>query len=237
MGRDYENYEGDRNDRRNNVYEGFERRRRQHRGGPPWAQWGDWEQGRGRRGGPGGPPPWVAELLGFGQADRGRGPRARRGDVRSAILDVLRTAEESPNGYQVIQAITARSGGAWKPSPGSVYPTIQQLEDEGLVESDDAHGRRALRLTDAGVTYCDENAVELESVWLPFERERSNPWTGADSDSHADVRAEIPQVLSAIWQIATTGSPAQRDAAVEILTDARRRLYGVLADGPEKNTD
>lgn len=218
-----------------NVYRGFEKRRRQHRGGPPWAMWGEWDAGGHRRGGgPGGPPPWVAELLGFERPGRGRGKR-RRGDVRTAILDVIRTAEEPPNGYQVIQAITERSDGAWKPSPGSVYPTIQQLEDEDLVATDETSGRRAHRLTQAGRDWCEDHAEELAAVWAPFEREHTNPWTG--EQQHADIKAEIPQVLSAIWQIASAGSETQRSAAVDVLVDARRRLYGILADGPEQDPE
>lgn len=240
MGRDdkrgggrYDRYDREEND---NVYDGFQRRRRQHRGGPPWGPWGEWDQsGHRRGGGPGGPPPWVAELLGFGRPERGRGPRARRGDVRPAILDVIRAAEDSPNGYQVIQAITDRTEGAWKPSPGSVYPTIQQLEDEGLVDTDEERGRRALRLTEAGEAYCEDNAEELAAVWAPFQREQDNPWTGEEKT--ADIKAELPQVMSAIWQIATTGSDRQRAAAVEVMVEARRRLYGILADGPEQSTE
>lgn len=218
-----------------NVDDSFERRRRQHRGGPPWAMWGDWDPGHRRGGGPGGPPPWVAELLGFGRPSKARGSKRRRGDVRMAILDVLRESEESPNGYQVIQAITERSGGAWKPSPGSVYPTIQQLEDEGLVETDEERGRRSHRLTQAGRDYCEDRADEFASVWAPFEVERTNPWTG--EERHADIKAEIPQVLSAIWQIASAGSETQRAAAVDVLVDARRRLYGILADGPDQDSE
>jgi DNA-binding PadR family transcriptional regulator len=200
----------------------------QHRPGP-WGAAGAWEGHHHRRGGgPGGPPPWLAGLLGMGRSEGG--PRVRRGDVRSAILDVLRTAgerEESPNGYQVIQQITERSGGAWRPSPGSVYPTIQQLEDEGLVETDEARGRRALRLTDAGASYCAEHADDLAAVWRPFERAEAD-WPG----EHADIKAEIPQVMSAVWQIVTSGDDAQRRAAVQVLVEARRKLYGILADGP-----
>ena len=121
----------------------------------------DWPQDdrngprHGRR--PGGPPPWLGDILGFVGATQApapqRGPKVRRGDVRTAIIDVLhraRTAEEPINGYQVIQEISELSNGEWRPSPGSVYPTIQQLQDEGLVESDDERGRRTIRLTDAG---------------------------------------------------------------------------------------
>ena len=203
--------------------------RRQHRPGGPWA-WATEGGGHGRPGPMGGPPPWLAGLFGMGRPESGRGPRVRRGDVRAAILDVLRAAagrEESVNGYQVIQQITDKSGGAWRPSPGSVYPTISQLEDEGLVESDDERGRRSLRLTEAGATYCEENSAELEGVWAPFQEGASDA-----RPAHADFKAEIGQVMSAVWQIITTGSESQKDAAVEVLVDARRRLYGILADGP-----
>ena len=77
-----------------------------------------------------------------------RGPKARRGDVRAAILSVLSDAPR--NGYQVIQEIAERTGGAWKPSPGSIYPTLQQLEDEGLVVQTEDGGRKAYALTDEG---------------------------------------------------------------------------------------
>jgi DNA-binding PadR family transcriptional regulator len=203
-----------------------------HRGG--WAG-GGW--GGGRSGHQG--PPWLAGLFGLGEPDeRRRGPRVRRGDVRSAILDVLREAgqaEEPVNGYQVIQAIAEKSNDAWRPSPGSVYPTIQQLQDEGLVEADDERGRRSLRLTAEGATYVAEHADELTAVWAPFHREQSD---GAEPGS-ADIKSEIGQVMGAVWQIVSSGSESQRRAAVGVLVDTRRKLYGILADGtePEAPTD
>src|ERR687889_26340 len=102
-------------------------------------------------------PPW------FGGGPRWRGSKARRGDVRSAILAVL--AERPMNGYQIIQEIAERSGGAWKPSPGSIYPTLQQLEDEGLVTADAATGRRTFTLTDEGRAYVAEHADEVAAPW------------------------------------------------------------------------
>lgn len=214
--------------------------RRQHGGrrGGPWGggPWGGGPGGFGRPGHPG-PPPWVAGLFGLAQGDRQRGPRVRRGDVRSAILDVVRTAQaagEEVNGYQVIQQIAERSQGAWRPSPGSVYPTIQQLEDEGLVETVEVNGRRSLRLTEAGTEYAAANDAELGAVWAPFEsadRERD------DFAGGADVRPEIAQVMNAVWQIVTTGTDTQRQAAIDVLVDARRKLYGILADGDDTTAD
>src|SRR5688572_30368032 len=130
-------------------------------GGGPWG----WDQGgRGRPG----PPPWLAEIFGMTPPAPPRAPRVRRGDVRAAILDVL--AVEPLNGYQVIQQIAERSGGAWRPSPGSVYPTISQLEDEGLITADQERGR-TLRLTPEGEAYVAEHPDELGAVWAAFDAE------------------------------------------------------------------
>jgi len=178
----------------------------------------------------------VAGLFGLAQGEQRRGPRVRRGDVRAAILDVLRTSAETGepvNGYQVIQQIADRSGGAWRPSPGSVYPTVQQLEDEGLVETDDERGRRSLRLTTAGQEYVAAHPDELAAVWTPFDapdREEQGPGFG-------DLKPEIGQVMGAVWQIVSSGSPQQRRAAVDILVETRRKLYGVLADGEDLDAE
>lgn len=216
--------------------DGGERVWRQHRGGGRGrgrgGPWGDWS-GSGRSGRPG-PPPWVAGLFGLGQDEQRRGPRVRRGDVRSAILDVLRTAAESEgqeqvNGYQVIQQISERSGGAWRPSPGSVYPTIQLLQDEGLVETDDERPRKTLALTAEGTAYVAEHADELAAVWAPFERrERDEKAAG-----FGELKPEIGQVMGAVWQIITTGSEQQQRAAIDVLVETRRKLYGILADGDD----
>lgn len=186
--------------------------------GGPWAHHA-WSGGHGH--GRPGPPPWVTGLFG-GPPSGKRGPRVRRGDVRAAILDVL--AEEPMNGYQVINQIAERTDGAWKPSPGSVYPTMQQLEDEGLIESTaSTGGRRQSALTDAGRQYVAEHPEELAATWRPFDED-------ADDDD-INLRPEIGQMMSAVWQIMTTGSPEQQAEAAEILADTRRRLYGLLADG------
>jgi DNA-binding PadR family transcriptional regulator len=189
--------------------------------------------GRGRRAS--GPPPWLGEIFGFAtapQRTQQRGPKVRRGDVRTAIIDVLhraRTAEEPINGYQVIQEISELSHGEWRPSPGSVYPTIQQLQDEGLVESDDERGRRTIRLTDQGVEWAEANSDDLAAVWAPFARTEQP--AGEQPSGQADIKSEIGQVVSAVWQLGTQGSAQQRKAALDVLVDTRRRLYGILADG------
>jgi len=128
----------------------------------------------------------------------------------------------------VIQQIADRSQGAWKPSPGSVYPTIAQLQDEGLVEDSPA-GRKTLQLTEAGRDHVRDQADELAAVWQPFDEE--------GPDDAADLRQVIGQTVGAIIQVASTGTPDQRDKAVEILADTRRRLYGLLAEGPDDADD
>jgi len=182
--------------------------------GPPWA---------GHRGAPwgSGPPPWIAGLFGMGQHGRSRGPKVRRGDVRTAILDVL--ANQPMNGYQVIQQIAERSGGVWKPSPGSVYPTLQQLEDEGLVESEESEGRRTLRLSAEGREYVADHADELAATWRAFDE------TAAEETG--ELKPVIGQVMAAVWQIVMSGNRQQQAEAAEILGETRRRLYGLLAEG------
>ena len=199
--------------------------------GGPWGGWGGPFDSRKNKPGP---PPWVAELFGLSQGQQQRGPKVRRGDVRAAILDMLR--EEPMNGYQLISQIAERSGGAWKPSPGSVYPTIQQLEDEGLVEADDERGRRTLRLTDEGRTYVEEHADELAETWAPFGRQFGE--RGGDGvppgGEYAALKPEIGQVMAAVWQIVTTGTDRQRREAINILIETRRKLYGLLAAADEE---
>jgi DNA-binding PadR family transcriptional regulator len=189
--------------------------------GWPGADWPGGGSGSGPGGGPwgSGPPPWVAGLLGLA-GQQSRQTRARRGDVRAAILDVL--AAQPMNGYQIIQQIAERSGGAWKPSPGSVYPTLQQLEDEGLVEGTEAEGRRVLRLTEAGQEYVAEHPDEIAETWRPFDT--------SEGETH-ELKPVIGQVLAAVWQIVIAGNRQQQAEAAEILADARRRLYGLLAEG------
>ncbi|MCW2828731.1 MAG: transcriptional regulator, PadR family [Marmoricola sp.] len=129
------------------------------------------------------------------------------------------------NGYQVIQQIAERTDGVWKPSPGSVYPTIAQLEDEGLVE-DAPTGRKAVQLTTVGTAYVEEHPEEMAAVWAPFAEE-------PDDQEALDFKQVIGQTVGAIVQVATTGTPDQREKAIEILGDTRRRLYGLLAEGPD----
>lgn len=185
-------------------------------------------------GGPMGPPPWVAQMFGpqwaghsGGRSGGGR-PRVRRGDVRSAILDVLAASDQPINGYQVIQQIAERTEGAWKPSPGSVYPTISWLQDEGFVE-DAPVGRKTVQVTESGRQYVADHAEEIATMWSSFE--------SAAPESDTDLRQVIGQTVGAIIQVASTGTPDQRDKAVAILAETRRKLYGLLAEGPDPDTE
>jgi DNA-binding PadR family transcriptional regulator len=177
-------------------------------------------QGGGRGRGPHGHGP-HGHGPGFGPFGRGRGPwaRARRGDVRTAILLVI--ADEPMHGYQIMQRLEERSGGAWRPSPGSVYPTLQLLEDQGLVKGEEAEGRRVFALTDAG----REEAEKLK------ERMGEAPWAeGSDVDPRFALRQEFASLGGAFKQVAMVGSPDDVQKALEILREARRRIYALLAD-------
>ncbi len=150
----------------------------------------------------------------------GRGGRAPRGDVRTAVLLLL--ADEPMHGYQLMQAIAERSGGAWTPSPGAIYPTISQLEDEGLVTVTADAGRKLVALTDAG----REHIETRRETW-------ADPFAGRiPTGPGADLQGLLHQLHQAARQVARTGTDEQRTAAAKILSDARRSLYLVLADGP-----
>jgi DNA-binding PadR family transcriptional regulator len=149
-----------------------------------------------------------------------RGPRARRGDVRLAALVLL--AEGPLNGYQIMQEIEKRSDGVWRPSPGSVYPALAQLEDEGLVHTDRAGDRRAYVLTDAGRAYLDERGGEQRAPWEQM--------TGAVDDDVGALHRELRRVGMAAAQLGHVGSPDQVAKARGVLADARRALYSLLGE-------
>jgi DNA-binding PadR family transcriptional regulator len=172
-----------------------------------------------RRAGPPGP---FRVLFGPGPYGFPRGPRARRGDVRAAILALL--AEGPRNGYQLMQEIEERSDGAWRPSPGSVYPALQQLEDEGLVRAEERDGRRTYALTDAGRAHVDERGDELKAPWDAVRAELG-------AVPKRELMGLIQQVAMPLYQIAHTGSEAQAEEARRVLGDARRSLYRILAEG------
>jgi DNA-binding PadR family transcriptional regulator len=148
----------------------------------------------------------------------GRGPRANRGDVRAAVLALL--AERPMHGYQIITEIAERSGGVWTPSPGSVYPTLQHLEDEDLVTSDTSEGKKVFSLTDAG-RVANEARTGARAPWEEV---------GDDVDATLiELRDGIGQVANAVRQIARGGTATQVAAAKKVLAEARRSLYRILA--------
>ena len=165
-----------------------------------------------------GPGPWAG-------GPRRRGPRARRGDVRAAALALL--AEQAANGYQIIQEIGERSGGIWRPSPGSVYPALQQLQDEGLIEAEPAEtGRRGYVLTDAGREYATAHADELRAPW--------DVAGGGTGGTAIQLRALTGQLAMAVSQVAAAGTDAQHARVAQILADSRKALYQILASGEDE---
>ncbi len=184
---------------------------RRHRGGGG---------GPGPRGGPGGFP-----FGGFGPGGpwRGGGRKARRGDIRTAALLLL--AEEPRNGYQIMQEVEERSEGAWRPSPGSVYPALQQLEDEGLVRSEELDGRKAFRLTDAGRAHLAERDPDRPAPW-----EQMSDDVGAKAHELGKIMREV---AFAFVQVMRAGSEEQQEQARKVLVTARRELYRILADGAD----
>ncbi len=151
---------------------------------------------------------------------RGRsGPgRIRRGEVRAALLIAL--LDGPGHGYELIQALEAKTDGRWRPSPGSVYPTLQLLADEDLVTSTEQDGKRVFQLTDQGRTTAEEHVAA-----------KGYPWDRMDDDGGgSDLRAAAKGLMAAFRTVETTGSTEDVAKAVEILTTARKDLYRLLAE-------
>jgi DNA-binding PadR family transcriptional regulator len=175
------------------------RMRMKGRHGSPWAG-GDWGGDRGN---------W-----------RGGGRRMRRGDIRTALLSAL--TDGPAHGYELIGRLEEKSGGTWRPSPGSVYPTLQLFEDEGLVRSEQRDGKRVYELTDAGRTEAAERVARFGDT----------PWDD-DTDFASDVQGlmrSAVQLVAAAKQIARVGDPSQMDRATTTLRATGKELYKILAE-------
>ncbi|MEU4874226.1 PadR family transcriptional regulator [Streptomyces sp. NPDC021608] len=179
--------------------------------------------------GPGGPGGQGGPGFGFGGPGFGPGPwggrgrggprgRARRGDVRASILALL--TDRPMHGYEMIQEIAERSGGAWKPSPGSVYPTLQLLEDEGLISSESDGGKKLFSLTEEGRTAAEAGP---DAPWQEASR-------GVDWEALGEIRQAGFGLMEAFGQVWKTGSKEQREKALAVVNEARKKLYLILAD-------
>ncbi len=203
------------------------------RAGGPWERDFSGRRGAGHWGGgfvgprggwwPG--PPGQPAPPGPPRGSRGR--KASRGDVRAAILALLRDGPR--NGYQIMSDIEERSGGAWRPSPGAVYPALSQLADEGLIEGEESGGRRTFRLTEAGRDYVEQNPEMARGAWESTEQQEAWQVPG--------LFAEAARLGGGIVQIAHAGTPAQVRAAERLLERTRRELYRILADDEDADDE
>ena len=163
-------------------------------------------------GGPGGPG---------GRRRHGGRSRAGRGDVRITILILL---DEGPaNGYQLMQEIEQRTNGQWKPSSGSIYPALQQLEDEDIVQTTEGEGRKMFALTEQGKTYVRENRAKWTAPWENMEEDEG------PSEETVRIREIIAQLAMAYMQVIQVGTDSQRAEASRVLVGARQALYRILA--------
>ena len=197
--------------------------------GPGWRG-GPWSGRQSRPGGfgewPGGPGgPWRGWWP--GPPGSARGPKASRGDVRAAILALLR--EGPRNGYQIMSEIGERSGGAWRPSPGAVYPALQQLADEGLVAAEESSGRRTFSLTEAGRRHIEEHPDAARAAWESMAAD--------DADEMPGLFAQAAQLAGSIVQMAHAGTPGQIRDAETLLEQTRREMYQILASGEGSEQD
>jgi len=171
--------------------------------------------GPGSGGGFGGPGGWGA---GPGERGHRRGGRGSRPNVRPAVLALL--LERPMHGYEMIQELESRTGGIWRPSPGSIYPTLQLLEDEGLITAEESGGRKRFVLTDTGRP--EAEAAAQNAPWQEY---------GDENVSQAqEFRDAAVGIMDALRQVGFNGTSEQRTQALEVLTETRRKLYAILAD-------
>lgn len=200
-------------------------------------------RGEGRGGhGPGGPGGFGPGFGGFGpggfgpggfgrgghgwgrERGRGRGGRRPRGNVRVAVLALLQ--EEPRHGYSIMTELAERSGGLWRPSPGSVYPVLQQLQDEGLVSAEESEGRKIFSITPAGRDLIARDPAEF-----------AEPWVVAGPGPRQKVQTLMQgmgALAGAVQEVARLGTGEQAERAREVLDDARRSLYRILAEDDEQ---
>jgi DNA-binding PadR family transcriptional regulator len=164
------------------------------------------------------PPPFGGHGHGRGHGPHGRARGRRRANVRDAVLALL--AERPMHGYEMIQELDQRTGGVWRPSPGSVYPTLQLLEDEGLIVSEESGGRRRFTLTEAGRAAAEQ--ASANAPWHQFGEDEMN--------TVRDYRDAIFGIMNALRQVGFNGTEDQRNKALEVLLETRRKLYGILAE-------
>lgn len=193
---------------------------RRHHGDfpPPWAGWEGWGRGFGFGGGFGGPG---------GPGGRGGpgGHRARRGDIPVAILSVL--AEQPMHGYDLIRELETRSGGVWHPSAGSVYPTLQMLQEQGLLTSEEQDGKRVYSITDAGRAHLEERSSRPGGS-SPWEFAREGAREG--KERFGKLFAAMGQLGGAVMQVAREGSTEQVEQVAQIVAEARKKAYALLAE-------
>jgi DNA-binding PadR family transcriptional regulator len=198
-----------------------------HGGG--WFNSGGLGGGSGAGGAGGGSPPFppFPPFGGF-PWNLFRKARAKRGDVRAAILSLL--AEKPLNGYQIMQELEQRSRGSWRPSPGAVYPALQQLEDEGLVCAESSSGGRTFSLTEKGRGYVQAHPDEFAAPWEVANQPASD-------DPMLGLFAELKHIAAATIQVVHTGSSLQVREAQKVLNQARKALYRLLADDAAEDSD
>lgn len=144
------------------------------------------------------------------------GQRAKRGDVQAATLALL--AEQDMHGYQIIQELSERSGGAWNPSPGSIYPALQALEQHGMVSSIQSGGKRVFTLTELGRKHAE--ALPEQAPWDEIAE---------DSDASQRLRDVFHGLMTATLQVARSGNDEYVARTADIIADARKRIYLMLA--------
>jgi DNA-binding PadR family transcriptional regulator len=165
---------------------------------------------------------FIEELFGFGEGDK---RRTRRGDIKFLLLELL--SDQSSHGYDLIKQMETRYGGFRRLSPGSVYPTLQLLEDGGYVTSESREGKRVYTITETGRQFLEERAQQEPSG---FPGERFNNATAGKPQEFNQLRQAATELAGAVFQVARSGNSDRISRVREMLERVKRDIYAILAE-------
>jgi DNA-binding PadR family transcriptional regulator len=153
--------------------------------------------------------------------DWGDEPRTRRGDIKFILLELL--SERSQHGYELMKELEARRGGFRRSSPGSVYPTLQMLEEGGYLTSEEVDGKRVYTITESGRQFLRDRNPQS------YSRDADNRFTEKPSEL-IELRRTLTEVNDAVTQVARSGNLEQANRVRDLLIQAKREIYKLLAE-------
>ena len=152
--------------------------------------------------------------------DWGDRSRTRRGDIKFILLELL--AERPQNGYELMNELETRRGGFRRPSPGSVYPTLQMLEEGGYLTSEEVEGKRVYTITESGKQFLSDRKPQSDS--------RNNTFVESKPSELIELRRTLTELNDAVTQVARSSNVDLANRVCDLLVQVKRNIYKLLAE-------